>query len=249
MAGRSLTRLTAASVVPVGLGVVGFVALCVGLVVAVMDRAEIPLLAGGIALLVIALAFLSDSGEFKLGWGDASISIVRGVRKALDEATQSTEDAGEVRERIAEVSSALEAIEEVLGTERAVNRRRTLAQSLSESIARARLGAAAPVLPPTPWSDATTAHARRGDQVQLTIVYGDLTAEAVWCAVTDPAGEEHGTRVPATLELFETKAYSTTYPRDFPSADALTPGSYEVSWSKLRRGVSGEEIAGDAFEV
>jgi len=84
----------------------------------------------------------------------------------------------------------------------------------------------------------------------LTIVYGDLDATALYCAVTDPAGVDHVTRVERTLLILGTSVYSTSYPRDFPDANQLQPGRYSVSWQKVRPGGEpGEEIGVDAFEI
>src|SRR5438128_1176598 len=88
------------------LTVLGIVALVYGIIVAVQAKAATPLLGTGVALVFLAFAFRGDSGEVRVGWGDASISVIRGVRDAL-EATADAADAEELREQIQELAGGL----------------------------------------------------------------------------------------------------------------------------------------------
>jgi hypothetical protein len=231
------------------LWVLGLVAVIYGIVVAVQAEAATPLLGVGVALIFLGFAFRGDSREIRLGMGDASISVIRDVRNALVEATTAAPNADELREQIEEIAGGLSAVEIRLAAEAASPSLRRAREGLVQNLmARARANEV--VLPTEPWADATTAHEFRSDQIVLTVIYGDLDAVGLFCTVSDPAGNEHSRMVEPTLDILGTRAFSTSYPRDFPTAATLEPGPHEVGWEKVRpNGGRGEEIAADEFEV
>jgi hypothetical protein len=106
------------------------------------------------------------------------------------------------------------------------------------------------VLPSGPADKEAPAHGRSGDQMLLTMNYGDSTARALYCEVTDPEGATYTASALPALERSETRVFMASYPEHFRGAPTLMQGSYQVSWQKRRRGHGpGEEIAVDSFDV
>ena len=219
--------------VPVLIGILGLGMVIWGIVIATGAKSATPLLGAGVALIAIGVAFRgADEARVDLTWGDATISVVRGVRSALERSGAGAPQ--QVREKIDPIVSSLHAVEERLSSQ------------LDASIARRSPGVP---LPPLPWGDATPAHERAGEEMRLTLVYGDSIALGVFCTVTDENGYGATARVDPVLDLGEVRAFSITYPGDFVGALALYTGHYEVSWSKVRSNERrGEEIAIDEFD-